>query len=109
LTAIPKRNAGVFPFNRVFETADGRQDIGAHGVRDMPIWGFRYNPSPILGFSSVAPYLVRSSIGRASSGAEFSLLWTTSIACARKDLCPPVGRDRRMRRRDSALFAWCIT
>jgi mono/diheme cytochrome c family protein len=42
LTQLAKQNAGTFPFNRVYETIDGRKDVGAHGTRDMPIWGQRY-------------------------------------------------------------------
>jgi mono/diheme cytochrome c family protein len=43
LTTLSKRNGGVFPFTRVYEMIDGRQEIGAHGPKDMPIWGPRYN------------------------------------------------------------------
>jgi hypothetical protein len=64
LTMIAKRNNGVFPFNRVYETIDGRQAIKSHGPREMPIWGFRYNPSPIQGFSRSAPYYVDPLIDR---------------------------------------------
>jgi mono/diheme cytochrome c family protein len=39
LTALAKRNGGVFPFWRVYEAIDGREDIKAHGPREMPIWG----------------------------------------------------------------------
>jgi len=39
LTELSKKNKGVFPFTRVYETIDGRQVIQAHGTRDMPIWG----------------------------------------------------------------------
>jgi mono/diheme cytochrome c family protein len=42
LTTLSKRNGGVFPFARVYETIDGSQDVQAHGPRDMPIWGPRY-------------------------------------------------------------------
>jgi mono/diheme cytochrome c family protein len=42
LTALAKKNNGVFPFTRVYETIDGTQLKGAHGNRDMPIWGTRY-------------------------------------------------------------------
>lgn len=41
LTTLTKRNGGVFPTNRVYETIDGRTSvmIGSHGAREMPIWG----------------------------------------------------------------------
>mgnify|MGYP000935158914 FL=1 len=44
LTTLARRNGGVFPFQRVYETIDGRTvvDIGPHGSRDMPIWGRVY-------------------------------------------------------------------
>jgi mono/diheme cytochrome c family protein len=64
LTAIAKGNNGVFPFNRVYETIDGRQAVKSHGSREMPIWGFRYNPSPIQGFNRSAPYYVDPLIDR---------------------------------------------
>jgi len=45
LTALAKKNNGVFPVSTVYEMIDGRKPISAHGTRDMPIWGFRYIPS----------------------------------------------------------------
>jgi len=42
LTQIAKRNDGVFPIERVSETIDGRRQVGAHGTREMPVWGSRY-------------------------------------------------------------------
>jgi mono/diheme cytochrome c family protein len=42
LTTIAKKNNGVFPFARVYDTIDGTKFIGAHGNKDMPIWGTRY-------------------------------------------------------------------
>ena len=40
LTTLSNRNGGVFPFTRVYETIDGRNEVQAHGTtRDMPIWG----------------------------------------------------------------------
>jgi mono/diheme cytochrome c family protein len=58
LTMISKRNDGVFPFGRMYEIIDGRLEIKSHGVRDMPIWGFRYSPAPTPGFSPLAPYFL---------------------------------------------------
>jgi len=43
LTTLTKRNNGVFPFARVYNTIDGTEDIQAHGSRDMPIWGSDYS------------------------------------------------------------------
>ena len=42
ISTLSKRNGDVFPFQRVYEIIDGTQLIGAHGNRDMPIWGDRY-------------------------------------------------------------------
>ena len=39
LTQIAKKNGGDFPFWKVYGTIDGRQEVKAHGTRDMPIWG----------------------------------------------------------------------
>jgi len=45
LTQISKKNGGVFPVSVVYEVIDGRQEVKAHGPRDMPVWGERYVPS----------------------------------------------------------------
>lgn len=42
LTTLAKKNNGVFPAARVYEVIDGRQEIKAHGWRDMPVWGNEY-------------------------------------------------------------------
>lgn len=42
LTQLAKKNGGVFPLERVYEVIDGRQQVKAHGSRDMPIWGKDY-------------------------------------------------------------------
>jgi len=42
LTRLAKRNGGIFPENTVNEKIDGRQEVQAHGQRDMPVWGYRY-------------------------------------------------------------------
>jgi len=39
LTTLSNRNGGVFPFMRVYETIDGRNEVQTHGPRDMPVWG----------------------------------------------------------------------
>jgi mono/diheme cytochrome c family protein len=46
LTMLAKKNNGVLPVNAVYEMIDGRKQVEAHGTREMPIWGFRYMPSP---------------------------------------------------------------
>ena len=42
LTTLSKNNNGVFPFARVYQTIDGREQVQAHGAREMPIWGRDY-------------------------------------------------------------------
>ena len=54
LTILAKKNDGVFPVNAIYEVIDGRKAIKAHGTREMPIWGFRYTPSPNQALSSTA-------------------------------------------------------
>lgn len=42
LTVLSKNNGGVFPFERVYQIIDGRQEVKAHGPRQMPVWGSEY-------------------------------------------------------------------
>lgn len=42
LTALSKRNNGVFPFARVYDTIDGTGPMKGHGSQEMPVWGSRY-------------------------------------------------------------------
>ncbi|WP_454649081.1 c-type cytochrome [Bradyrhizobium liaoningense] len=44
LTMLAKNNAGVFPTNAVYETIYGSKSVPAHGTREMPVWGERFNP-----------------------------------------------------------------
>lgn len=44
LTILARNNNGAFPAAALFETIDGSKAIAAHGSRDMPIWGERFNP-----------------------------------------------------------------
>mgnify|MGYP003382136962 CR=1 FL=1 len=43
LTQLKKRNAGLFPRERVMEVIDGRAEVKVHGDRDMPVWGDWFN------------------------------------------------------------------
>ena len=51
LTILQEAGDGVFPFNRVYETVDGRADIKAHGGREMPIWGNEYDEKAVSFYS----------------------------------------------------------
>jgi hypothetical protein len=46
LTLLAKRNEGYFPFADVYEKIDGREEVKAHGPRQIPVWGYVYTPSP---------------------------------------------------------------
>lgn len=50
---MSKRNAGVFPLNRVHEVIDGA-GVG-HGSRDMPVWGRDYRV-PAAGHCMEVPH-----------------------------------------------------
>jgi mono/diheme cytochrome c family protein len=39
LTKLSDAHNGIFPSERVFELIDGRREVGAHGTREMPVWG----------------------------------------------------------------------
>jgi mono/diheme cytochrome c family protein len=39
LTVLARNNNGVFPFDRVYQIIDGREQVKAHGSREMPVWG----------------------------------------------------------------------
>jgi len=39
LSQLSKRNAGTFPFWEAYGKIDGRENVGAHGPGDMPVWG----------------------------------------------------------------------
>jgi hypothetical protein len=42
LTQLRGKNNGQFPFWRVYRTVDGREEVMAHGVRTMPVWGSHF-------------------------------------------------------------------
>ena len=44
LTVLAKKNNGVFPTNATYEIIYGSKIIPAHGTREMPIWGYQFNP-----------------------------------------------------------------
>jgi mono/diheme cytochrome c family protein len=39
LTLLSKKNGGAFPADKVAGVIDGREDVLAHGGREMPVWG----------------------------------------------------------------------
>jgi len=58
LTMLAKKNGGVFPVGRMYDTIDGRAEVSSHGPREMPIWGRRFAAPRAPGVSPVAPYFV---------------------------------------------------
>jgi hypothetical protein len=56
LVGLAKANGGVFPYQRVYEVIDGRKEVGAHGPRDMPIWGADYLQKAPKDWISAMPF-----------------------------------------------------
>jgi mono/diheme cytochrome c family protein len=52
LTVLAKNNKGVFPFDRVYQIIDGRQEVKAHGPREMPVWGHAFNTQSSIYFEN---------------------------------------------------------
>ena len=52
LTTLAKQNNGVFPFERIYETIDGRIEVKSHGTREMPVFGYvlwpLYEPESVM-------------------------------------------------------------
>src|SRR5271169_1676800 len=46
LTKLSEANGGAFPYAHVYETIDGKDEVAAHGTREMTVWGrsVRYAP-----------------------------------------------------------------
>jgi mono/diheme cytochrome c family protein len=42
LTLLARNNGGVFDADAVRQAIDGRQEVAAHGDRDMPVWGLSF-------------------------------------------------------------------
>lgn len=42
LTRLAERHDGEFPAEHVYRTIDGREEIAAHGTRQMPVWGIGF-------------------------------------------------------------------
>ncbi|MFS2014202.1 cytochrome c [Azospirillum sp. CT11-132] len=50
LTTIRERNKGVFPLEYLYGMIDGREGIGAHGPREMPVWGSAFRAESVQDF-----------------------------------------------------------
>lgn len=66
LTTLSKRYGGAFPNQFVWEIIDGRtsKPIGAHGTREMPVWGsvFRAQALRYPGMAAQPEWYVRGRI-----------------------------------------------
>jgi mono/diheme cytochrome c family protein len=60
LTVLAKNNKGVFPFDRVYQVIDGRQEVKAHGPREMPVWGRAFSMQTSIFFENYPPYDIES-------------------------------------------------
>ncbi|MDX1431992.1 MAG: cytochrome c [Gammaproteobacteria bacterium] len=49
LTRLARGDDGRFPAARVYRVIDGREEVGAHGGRLMPIWGDRFAVEALAG------------------------------------------------------------
>jgi mono/diheme cytochrome c family protein len=56
LTVLAKNNKGVFPFDRVYQIIDGREEVKAHGPRKMPVWGNTFNRQSSIFFENYPPH-----------------------------------------------------
>lgn len=61
LRLLSKANGGTFPFWRIYRTIDGREEVRAHGTRDMPVWGRRFQMER-EGFGPLEEALVKGRI-----------------------------------------------
>ena len=70
ITLLARNNGGVFPFDRVYQVIDGRQELKAHGSREMPIWGRSFRMQSSAFFENYPPQ-------DAESGARSRILALT--------------------------------
>jgi mono/diheme cytochrome c family protein len=64
LTRLSRRNGGTFPRDRIEALIDGREELAAHGSREMPIWGewFKMEAAEGLGGAEGPETVVRRRI-----------------------------------------------
>ncbi len=62
LMLLAKENNGNFPTQRVARIIDGREEVAAHGPRDMPVWGQRFGEAEEAAGQPVAQTAVRERI-----------------------------------------------
>lgn len=62
LTGLARNNNGVFPFDRVYQIIDGRQEVKTHGPREMPVWGRTFSMQSSLYFENYPPQDAESAV-----------------------------------------------
>ncbi len=89
LTSLSKNNGGVFPFARVYQTIDGREQVQAHGTREMPVWGRDYMAMS----ANLSPYYDHEAFARGK------------IFCFDRVRLPPASEVKRLspRKRSRAV------
>lgn len=90
ITGLAAANQGVFPFDRVYRIIDGRQEIKAHGSREMPIWGQAFRRQTSAYFDNYPAH-------DSESGARSRILALTEYVyrLQRKEGTPPQSRSVR--------------
>jgi mono/diheme cytochrome c family protein len=72
LTVLAKNNRSVFPFDRIYQIIDGRQEVKAHGPREMPVWGRAFNKETSIYFDNYPPQDSESAVrGRILALTEY--------------------------------------
>lgn len=75
LTALAKKNGGVFPLQRVYDIIDGRRTVRGHGVKDMPIWGVRYRADVKEMMSPIDPTYAQADLELGVQARILSLIY----------------------------------
>ncbi|MCC7410090.1 MAG: cytochrome c [Gammaproteobacteria bacterium] len=50
LRGLTQAHGGTFPFGQIYDVIDGRGKVGAHGTREMPVWGANWKADAAEGF-----------------------------------------------------------
>lgn len=58
LTMLSKNNNGKFPEMHVMHSIEGESQVGAHGSKEMPVWGQRFRRS--TGSSAEAQLVIKN-------------------------------------------------
>ena len=87
LTALAKRNKGVFPVSFVYRAIDGRGVDTGHDVGDMPVWGCRHLPPPSISTPPSSPFsFVRRKRFRSNSVKPNDYQEHLNLACDSEDV-----------------------